>query len=58
VKAYAYIEGRNYVVPDDVKNILYDAVNHRIILSGRGKTQGVKIRNIVDDMIRKSAVEK
>jgi MoxR-like ATPase len=58
VKAYAYIEGRNYVVPDDVKNILYDAVNHRIILSGRGKTQGIQIRNIVDNMIRKSAVEK
>lgn len=57
-KALAYIEGRNYVVPDDVKNVLYDAINHRIILSGRGKAQGVKVKDLINDIIRKTAVEK
>lgn len=57
-KALAYIEGREYVVPDDVKNVLYDAINHRIILSGRGRTQGVKVEELISDILRKTSVEK
>ena len=57
-KALAYIEGRNYVIPDDVKNILYDVANHRIILSGRGKTQGVKVKEVINEIIRQISVEK
>src|SRR5690554_5017724 len=29
----AFLEGRNYVSPDDVKSIVYDVLRHRIILS-------------------------
>lgn len=57
-QAWAYIEGRNYVVPDDVKKIFYDVANHRIILSGHGKTQGLKIRELIGEAIRKISVEK
>jgi len=31
-KAYAYINGRNYVIPDDVKAIAPNVLRHRIIL--------------------------
>ena len=37
-RAMAYINGRNYVIPDDVKNILYPVINHRIILSPKART--------------------
>lgn len=57
-KALAYIEGRNYVVPDDIKNVFFDTANHRIILSGRGKTQGVKTGQLISDIIKKASAEK
>lgn len=57
-QALAYIEGRNYVIPDDVKNIFYDTANHRIILSGRGKTQGVNIKELISEAIKQISIEK
>ena len=56
-KAYAYVEGRNYVVPDDVKNVFFETVNHRIILSGHGKSQGVKMNGLVENILRTTPVE-
>ncbi len=38
-KAVAFISGRNYVVPDDVKYIAGSVLAHRIILSAKGKTK-------------------
>jgi len=32
-KAYAYLQGRSYVVPQDVKNVGFDVLRHRIGLS-------------------------
>ncbi|MBR4622042.1 MAG: MoxR family ATPase [Ruminococcus sp.] len=37
-KAYAYVKGRSYVVPDDVKQIMVSVLSHRLILSPKGKS--------------------
>lgn len=37
-KAYAFINGRNYVVPDDVKAVMSETLAHRMILSPKGKS--------------------
>ena len=37
-KAFAYIYGREYATPDDVKNVAVSVLAHRIILSPQGKT--------------------
>lgn len=37
-KAYAYICGRNYVVPDDVRAVMTETLAHRMILSPKGKS--------------------
>lgn len=37
-KAFAYIYGREYATPDDVKNIAVSVLAHRVILSPQGKT--------------------
>lgn len=41
VKAYAYLEGRNYVIPDDVKTLAVPVLAHRIVLGyGQGGQEG------------------
>lgn len=37
-KAYAYIDGRDYVVPDDVKAVMSAVLSHRLMLSPKGKS--------------------
>ena len=37
-KAYAFINGRDYVVPDDVKAVMIETLAHRMILSAKGKS--------------------
>ena len=50
-KAYALINGRDYVIPEDIREIACDVLSHRLILSPKGKSAfGVPIaamRNIL-----------
>jgi MoxR-like ATPase len=51
-KAYAAIEGRDYVIPDDVKFFAKDSLSHRIILRMEYALEDkVKPENIVDEII-------
>ncbi|MBA3658759.1 MAG: AAA family ATPase [Gemmatimonadales bacterium] len=40
-KAHAYLEGRAYVTPDDVKALALDVLRHRVILTYRADAEGV-----------------
>ncbi len=57
-KGLAYIEGRDYVIPDDIKKIICDAAKHRIVLSPKAKTLGMKVEDIIVDIVRQVPVEK
>jgi len=52
-KSYACMNGRDYVIPDDVKHVAYMALEHRIILKPEVELGGVKPEDIV-----RSALEK
>lgn len=55
-KATAYMEGRDYVIPDDVKAILYEVANHRIILSTKAKMNKVTAKDIVNEVLERIVV--
>jgi MoxR-like ATPase len=48
-KAYAFIQGRGYVVPNDIKTIGPDILRHRIIITYEAEANEVN----VDDLIKK-----
>ncbi|MGN0594868.1 MAG: AAA family ATPase, partial [Hominimerdicola sp.] len=37
-KAFAFIQGREFVTPDDVKALMADVLAHRLMLSPKGKS--------------------
>ena len=39
-RAAAHVQGRDYVVPGDVKAVFRDTVDHRILMTGRGTSGG------------------
>lgn len=57
-KATAYINGRDYVVPDDVKYVMYAVVNHRIILSARAKAMHMDVAQIIKGIAESVDVSK
>lgn len=50
-QAAAYMKGRTYVLPEDVKAVLYPCIRHRIILSGYARANGQSVKEIVERMI-------
>ncbi len=40
-KAHAFLQGRSYVMPDDVKALALDVLRHRLILTYRADAEGV-----------------
>lgn len=50
-QARAFIEGRNFVIPDDVKLSVLDVVNHRIILRADAKLRGIKTSDVVFEVL-------
>jgi len=50
-RANALISGRDYVIPDDIKTFAVDALSHRIIISVEESLEGLKPRNIIEEIV-------
>jgi len=55
-KACAFLNGRDYVVPSDIQEILYETMNHRLVLNARAKVNKVTARDVIADIIKAVAV--
>ena len=55
-KAFAMLQGRDYVIPDDVKAIVGPVMSHRVLLSPSARMRGVNQSNIVDEALEQIAV--
>ena len=40
-RAHAWIQGRDFVSPDDVQEVMFDVLRHRILLSFEAEASGV-----------------
>ncbi|HKU84255.1 MAG TPA: MoxR family ATPase [Candidatus Nitrosocosmicus sp.] len=52
-KSHAILNGRGYVTPEDVRDIIYDVLRHRILL-----TYDAEAEDITSDQIIKTIIEK
>jgi MoxR-like ATPase len=57
-KAKAWLNGRGYVIPDDVKAIAVPALSHRLILKPEQWLRGGKTAAMVEEILRKVPVPK
>ncbi len=55
-KAHAFIEGREYVIPEDVKAIAHDVLRHRLVLSYEAAAESMTADRIVDQVLGAVAV--
>jgi len=50
-KAYALIQGRDFVIPDYVKTVAPKILRHRLILSTESELEGISTEKIIDDIL-------
>jgi len=57
-KAFAAIQGRDFVSPEDIKRLFRPVVEHRIILSPEAELQGVTIKEVTEQILQQVEVPK
>lgn len=57
-KALALIEGRDYVIPEDVKKLAADVLAHRLMLSPKGKSVFGTAEALMKDILDKVSIPK
>jgi len=50
-KAHAFIEGRTYVTPNDIKHVAYPVLRHRLILNYEGQAEGITPDDIIKELL-------
>jgi MoxR-like ATPase len=55
-RAVAFLRGRGYVIPEDVKEIARDVLRHRILLSYEAEAEDVTSETIVDRVLERVEV--
>ena len=55
-RTLAAAEGRDYVIPDDIKLLFGPVVEHRLVLSPEAIVSGVELREVMSDVLRSVTV--
>ncbi len=57
-KAIAFFNERDYVLPEDIKEVAHDILGHRILLNYEAEAEGVTTRQIIDSILRRVNINK
>ncbi len=52
-KAMAYLDGREYCIPQDVKAIFENVARHRIQLNAKARLNHVKVQDLIEEIMEK-----
>jgi MoxR-like ATPase len=55
-RAHAWLRGRDYVTPDDIRAVVPDCLRHRIILSYEANAEGITADQVIGEILNLVAV--
>ncbi len=55
-RVMAWLNGRDFVQPDDIRAIIHDVLRHRLILSYKANAEGVDPDKVIDEILKVVAV--
>lgn len=55
-RALAFTAGRRFITPDDVKQVLYRVLGHRLLLTPSAELEGITVAEILDDILAQISV--
>ena len=57
-KAVAFMDGRDYVLPEDIKEVALDVMNHRILLNYEAEADSVRTSDIIKALLNRVPINK
>jgi MoxR-like ATPase len=57
-KAHAYLSGRGYVIPDDVKSMAHKVIDHRVILTPEADLEGQTPGSVTETVLSEVPIPK
>ncbi len=51
-KINAWLEGRNFVTPEDIHAVIYDVLRHRIVLSFEAQAEGITTDDVIASLLK------
>jgi len=57
-KAVAFMDGRDYVLPEDIKEVALDVMNHRILLNYEAEADAVRTSDIIKALLNRVPISK
>ena len=54
-KAVAFLNGRDYVVPEDVQAVFVQVIEHRLLLAPEAEAKGVSANKLLQEILRKTS---
>ena len=55
-RAHAWLDDRDYVTPEDIQDIAYDVLRHRLILNFEAEAEGITADRVIEELISRIAV--
>lgn len=55
-KAHAWLQGKDFVSPDDVRAVIHDTLRHRILITFEAEAEGITTDKIIDTLIERVPV--
>jgi MoxR-like ATPase len=55
-RARAWLQGRDYVSPDDVQSVAFDTLRHRILVSFEAEAEGIDADHVINELIARVPV--
>ena len=55
-RAHAWLQGRDYVSPDDVQAVAHDVLRHRLLLSFEAEASGMTANKVINELLQRVAV--
>jgi MoxR-like ATPase len=55
-RVHAWLNGRDHVLPDDVRSVVHGVLRHRIALSYEANADGVSSNDVIDEILKLVAV--
>ena len=54
-KAVAFLNGRDYVVPEDVQAVFAQVIEHRLLLAPEAEAKGISANKLLQEILRKTS---
>ncbi len=55
-RAFASVNGRDFVTPDDIKTMAYPVLEHRLILRPEYEIEGLTVKEVIENILKEIAV--